>query len=155
MNAKLSINFIEKLEVLQDVLIEHNDQEGIYGDGKTLVNNEEFPITNNFSDGLYMRQMKMKADTIVISAIHHTNHFWFLLSGKVIVEADDEIVEHIAPCWSYSIKGTKRLIKCIEDCVWINVIANPEDTNDMQKIENNFFSATLKEYNKKEKLWQE
>ncbi len=61
MNAKLSINFIEKLEVLQDVLIEHNDQEGIYGDGKTLVNNEEFPITNNFSDGLYMRQMKMKA----------------------------------------------------------------------------------------------
>jgi hypothetical protein len=155
MNAKLSINFIEKLEVLQDVLIEHNDQEGIYGDGKTLVNNEEFPITNNFSDGLYMRQMKMKADTIVISAIHHTNHFWFLLSGKVIVEADDEVIEHIAPCWSYSIKGTKRLIKCIEDCVWINVIANPEDTNDMQQIENNFFSATLKEYNKKEKLWQE
>ena len=155
MNAKLSINFIEKLEVLQDVLIEHNDQEGIYGDGKTLVNNEEFPITNNFSDGLYMRQMKMKADTIVISAIHHTNHFWFLLSGKVIVEADDEVIEHIAPCWSYSIKGTKRLIRCIEDCVWINVIANPEDTNDMQKIENNFFSATLKEYNKKEKLWQE
>jgi hypothetical protein len=155
MNAKLSINFIEKLEVLQDVLIEHNDQKGIYGDGKTLVNNEEFPITNNFSDGLYMRQMKMKADTIVISAIHHTNHFWFLLSGKVIVEADDEVIEHIAPCWSYSIKGTKRLIKCIEDCVWINVIANPEDTNDMQKIENNFFSATLKEYNKKEKLWQE
>ena len=155
MSAELSINFIEKLEVLQDVLIEHNDQEGIYGDGKTLVNNEEFPITNNFSDGLYMRQMKMKADTIVISAIHHTNHFWFLLSGKVIVEADDEVIEHIAPCWSYSIKGTKRLIKCIEDCVWINVIANPEDTNDMQKIENNFFSATLKEYNKKEKLWQE
>jgi hypothetical protein len=155
MNAKLSINFIEKLEVLQDVLIEHNDQEGIYGDGKTLVNNEEFPITNNFSDGLYMRQMKMKADTIVISAIHHTNHFWFLLSGKVIVEADDEVIEHIAPCWSYSIKGTKRLIKCIEDCVWINVIANPEDTSDMQQIENNFFSATLKEYNKKEKLWQE
>ena len=155
MNAKLSINFIEKLEVLQDVLIEHNDQEGIYGDGKTLVNNEEFPITNNFSDGLYMRQMKMKADTIVISAIHHTNHFWFLLSGKVIVEADDEVIEHIAPCWSYSMKGTKRLIRCIEDCVWINVIANPEDTNDMQKIENNFFSATLKEYNKKEKLWQE
>jgi hypothetical protein len=155
MSAELSINFIEKLEALQDVLIEHNDQEGIYGDGKTLVNNEEFPITNNFSDGLYMRQMKMKADTIVISAIHHTNHFWFLLSGKVIVEADDEVIEHIAPCWSYSIKGTKRLIKCIEDCVWINVIANPEDTNDMQKIENNFFSATLKEYNKKEKLWQE
>lgn len=102
-----------------------------------------------------MRQMKMKADTIVISAIHHTNHFWFLLSGKVVVEADNETVEHIAPCWSYSIKGTKRLIRCIEDCVWINIIANPTETKDMQEVENNFFSMTLEEYNKKEKLWQE
>eukprot|EP01052_Picozoa_sp_SAG31_P037339 SAG31_NODE_4807_length_2945_cov_2.167252_1_plen_100_part_10 len=99
--------------------------------------------------------MKLKANDLVISAMHHTNHFWFLLSGKVIVEADDEVVEHIAPCWSHSIKGTKRLIRCIEDCVWINIIANPSDTKDINKIDNNFFSITLEEYNKKEKLWQE
>ena len=92
MNTELSTNFIKSLESLQNVFIENNDLEGVYGDGKSLVNNEEFPITNNFTDGLYMRQMKMKADTIVISAIHHTNHFWFLLSGKVIVEADNETV---------------------------------------------------------------
>ncbi len=154
MNNKLSVNFIKKLEGIQNILIE-SDSEQIYGDGKNLVNNEEFPITNNFTDGLYMRQMKMKAGTIVISAIHHTNHFWFLLSGKVVVENENEIVEHIAPCWSYSLKGTKRLIKCVEDCVWINVIANPSDTKDMKTIENNFFSMTMEEYNKKEKLWQE
>ena len=65
MNNELSINFIKQLEALQNVLIESNDEE-IYGDGKSLVNNEEFPITNNFTDGLYMRQMKMKADTMVI-----------------------------------------------------------------------------------------
>jgi len=154
MNSQLSVNFIKKLEGLQNVIIESN-LKGTYGDGKNLVNNEEFPITNNFTDGLYMRQMKMKAGSIVISAIHHTNHFWFLLSGKVVVENENEIVEHIAPCWSYSLKGTKRLIKCIEDCVWINVIANPSDTRDMKAIENNFFSMTMEEYNKKEKLWQE
>ena len=90
MNNELSINFIKQLEVLQNVLIESNDEE-IYGDGKSLVNNEEFPITSNFTDGLYMRQMKMKADTMVISALHHTNHFWFLLSGKVIVQADNSL----------------------------------------------------------------
>ena len=155
MSTELSTNFIEQLETLQNIFIENNDIEGIYGDGKSLVNNEEFPITNSFTDGLYMRQMKMKADTVVISAMHHTNHFWFLLSGKVLVQAADEIVEHVAPCWSYSIKGTKRLIRCIEDCVWINVIANPTDIKDMKQVENNFFSMTLEEYNKKEKLWQE
>ena len=94
MSTGLSTNFIKQLETLQDVFIENNDLEGVYGDGKSLVNNEAFPITNNFTDGLYMRQMKMEADTVVISAIHHTNHFWFLLSGKVVVQADDETVEH-------------------------------------------------------------
>jgi len=138
MSTELATNFIKQLEVLQDALID-SDAEGTYGDGKNLVNNEEFPITNNFTDGLYMRQMKMKADTMVISAMHHTNHFWFLLSGKVIVQADNETVEHVAPCWSYSLKGTKRLIKCVEDCVWINIIANQTNTRDMKKIENNFF----------------
>ena len=154
MNSELSVNFIKKLEVLQNILIE-SDNEQTFGDGKNLVNNEDFPITNNFSDGLYMRQMKMKAGSVVISAIHHTNHFWFLLSGKVILQADNETVEHIAPCWSYSLKGTKRLIKCVEDCVWINIIANPTNTKNMEDIENNFFSITMEEYNKKEKLWQE
>ena len=154
MNSELSVNFIKKLEVLQNILIE-SDNEQTFGDGKNLVNNEDFPITNNFSDGLYMRQMKMKAGSIVISAMHHTNHFWFLLSGKVIVEADNETVEHIAPCWSHSLKGTKRLIKCLEDCVWINIIANPTDTKNIKEIEKSFFSITLEEYNKKEKLWQD
>lgn len=154
MNSELSVNFIKKLEVLQNILIE-SDNEQTFGDGKNLVNNEDFPITNNFSDGLYMRQMKMKAGSVVISAIHHTNHFWFLLSGKVILQADNETVEHMAPCWSYSLKGTKRLIKCVEDCVWINIIANPTNTKNIEDIENNFFSITMEEYNKKEKLWQE
>ena len=155
MNKELSNNFIEQLEVLQNVFIENNKVEGIYGDGKSLVNNEEFTIINNFKYGLYMRHLTMKADTVVISAIHHTNHFWFLLSGKVIVESDNEVVEHVAPCWSYSIKGTKRLVRCVEDCVWINVIANPTNTKNMEQVENNFFSMTLEEYNKKEKLCQE
>ena len=154
MSSKLSVNFIKKLESLQNIIIE-SDNKQTYGDGKNLVNNEEFPITNNFTDGLYMRQMKMMAGSIVVSAIHHTNHFWFLLSGKVIVEDENETIEHIAPCWSYSLKGTKRLIKCVEDCVWINVIANPTDTRDMKEIEDNFFSITLEEYNKKENIWQE
>mgnify|MGYP003132459576 CR=1 FL=1 len=154
MSSKLSVNFIKKLESLQNIIIE-SDNKQTYGDGKNLVNNEEFPITNNFTDGLYMRQMKMMAGSIVVSAIHHTNHFWFLLSGKVIVEDENETIEHIAPCWSYSLKGTKRLIKCVEDCVWINVIANPTDTRDMKEIEDNFFSITLEEYNKKEKICQE
>ena len=152
MSTELATNFIKELEIIQNALIKNNDREGIYGNGKDLVDCDVFPITHNFSDGLYMRQMIMTAGSIAISAMHHTNHFWFLLSGKVIVQADEETVEHIAPCWSHSKKGTKRLITCVEDCVWINVIANPTNTKDMKEIEKSFFSITLEEYNKKENV---
>jgi hypothetical protein len=154
MENKLS-NFTSRLEDLQGELIEVNHVEGVYGDGKTLVNNEEFTITNDFSDQLYMRKMTMKAGSVVISAIHHTDHFWFLMTGRILVTTDGETVEHIAPCYEKSIKGAKRLIVCLEDCVFINTHKNPTNTRDMKQIEETLYSFTMEEYDKKEKLCQE
>ena len=94
---KLLSNYTQRLENLQQTLIENNDLENIFGDGKSLVDNELIPITHNFSDQLYMRQMNMPADTFVISAIHHTDHFWFLMTGRILVTTNGETVEHIAP----------------------------------------------------------
>ena len=79
MEDKLS-NFTARLEEFQNTLVENNDLEGVYGDGKSLVNNDTFPITHDFSDKLYMRKMIMPANSLVISAIHHTDHFWFLMT---------------------------------------------------------------------------
>ena len=79
MKNKLS-NYKQKLENLQNILIENNNIEGIYGDGKNLVNNDVFKITHDFSDQLYMRKMIMPAGSFVVSAIHHTDHFWFLFN---------------------------------------------------------------------------
>ena len=154
MEDKLS-NFTKRLEEFQNTMIANNDIEGVYGDGKSLVNNELIPITHNFSDQLYMRQMRMPAGSIVVSAVHHTDHFWFLMTGKILVTTNGETVEHIAPCYELSIKGAKRLIHCIEDCIFINVHKNPTNTKDMSLVEDNLYSFTIDEFNKKEKLWQE
>ena len=154
MKNKLS-NYKQKLENLQNILIENNNIEGIYGDGKNLVNNDVFKITHDFSDQLYMRKMIMPAGSFVVSAIHHTDHFWFLLVGRILVTTDGEEIEHIAPCYEKSIKGAKRLIKCLEDCLFINVHKNPTNTTNMKKIEKKLYSFTIEEYNKKEKKWQE
>ena len=148
-------NFTIRLEELQNTLIENNSLEGVFGDGKSLVNNELIPITHNFSDQLYMRQMNMPADTFVISAIHHTDHFWFLMTGRILVTTNSETIEHIAPCYEISIKGAKRLIQCVEDCVFINVHKNPTNTKNINNIEQSLYSFTMEEYNKKEKLCQE
>lgn len=143
------------LEALQNVFIENNDIEGVYGDGKNLVNNDVFRIENEFSDQLYMRKMYMPKKCVVISAKHHTEHFWFLLKGRILVTTDGEQVEHIAPCYEKSIKGAKRLILSLEDSLFINVHKNPTNTQDMKEVEEALYSITAEEYEKKEKLWQE
>lgn len=148
-------NFTQQLEELQNVMIANNDKEGVYGDGKNLVNNDVFQITHDYSGPLYMRKMRMPSGSVVVSAVHHTDHFWFLLKGRILVTTDGETVEHIAPCYSRSIKGAKRLIMCTEECLFINVIQNPTDSKNIDDFEDQLFSITLEEYNKKEKLWQE
>ena len=151
---KLS-NFTKKLETLQEALIANNDKDCIHGDGETFVDNDDFPIKHNFSDQLYMREMKMKAGTFVVSAMHHTDHFWFLMTGRIQVTTDGETVEHIAPCFEKSIKGAKRLITCTEDCVFINVHKNPSNDQNLDKIQKNLYSFTIEEYVNKEKVCQE
>jgi hypothetical protein len=151
---KLS-NYTQKLELLQNVLIANNDKEFIHGDGKNLVNNDQFPIKHSFSDQLYMREMKMKAGTFVVSAMHHTDHFWFLMTGRILVTTDGETIEHIAPCFEKSIKGAKRFITCVEDCIFINVHKNPSNTTNLGEIEKKLYSFTIEEYVNKEKVCQE
>jgi|14_taG_2_1085336.scaffolds.fasta_scaffold00497_7 hypothetical protein len=148
-------NYKQKLEDLQNMMIANNDRDGIYGDGKTLVNNEEFKITHDFSDQLYMRKMRMPEGSFVVSAIHHTDHFWFLLSGRIFVTTDGETVEHVAPCYARSIKGAKRFIVCAEECLFINVHKNPSNSQDIEEVQDELYSITIEEYNKKEKSWQE
>ena len=153
-NKELS-TFTSDLENLQNLFIQNNHIEGIYGDGKNLVNNKMFRIENEFSDQLYMRKMYMPKECVVISAMHHTEHFWFLLKGKILVTTDGEQIEHIAPCYEKSMKGAKRLILSLEDSLFINVHKNPTNTRDMKEVEESLYSITIEEYNKKEKLWQE
>ena len=153
-NNKLS-NFTHELENLQGQMIKNNHLPNVFGDGENLVNNDVFRIENEFSDQLYMRKMYMPKECVVVSAIHHTEHFWFLLKGRILVTTNGEQVEHIAPCYEKSIKGAKRLILSLEDALFINVHKNPTNTRDMKEVEEALYSITIEEYNKKEKLWQE
>ena len=143
-------NFNKKLEGLQNLIINNNDIDGLSGDGKELVDNEDFPISHDFSDQLYMRKMLMKKGSFVVSAYHHTDDFWFLLSGRILVNTNGEVVEHIAPCYEKSTKAAKRLITCLEDCVFINVHKNSSNTKNLKKIEKELYSFTIEEYNNKE-----
>ena len=120
---------------------------GIYGDGKKLVRDcPEALITHEFVDGIYIRQMDMKAECLVISAIHKHLHCWFLLSGHVTITTELGKQDFEAPCRVISPSGIKRVIYANESSVFINVHKNPSNTRDINKLEKEIVALNYKEY---------
>ena len=148
---ELSVELKRDIELLQKTLI-NSESDKVFVDKESL---KVAPIKHSFSDQLYMRQMKMPSGSLIVSAMHHTDHFWFLMTGRILVTTNGETIEHIAPCFEKSLKGAKRLIECIEECVFINVHKNPTNTRKIKEIEQSLYSFTIEEYNKKEKLCQQ
>jgi len=139
------------IQAIQDFIIDNNEIEGMFGDGKSIAVSPDVTIKHSFADQVYIRQMNLKKDYVIVGAIHNHLHAWFLMSGKVIINNNGEKVEHIAPCYTVSQPGSKRLIYAVEDSVFVNVHKNPSNTKDIKELENEIVSMTIDEYNNKTK----
>jgi len=129
---------------LQDSIMEFVDGENIVkGDS------EVFPLEHTFTDGIYIRQMSMKKDSFVIGKIHKHNHVWFLLTGEISVADENNTVDHVAPCYVEAPAGSKRMIYAHEDSVWVNIHANPTNTQDLQELEELIIAKDYEEFNNK------
>ena len=137
------------VQAFQDYIVSNNDIEGVFGDGKSIAKSPDVTIKHSFADQVYIRQMNLKKDYVIVGAIHNHLHAWFLLSGKVIINNNGEKIEHIAPCYTVSEPGSKRLIYALEDSVFVNVHKNPSNTQNIEELENEIVSMTMEEYNNK------
>lgn len=95
------------------------------------------PLAHTFMPGMYMREIFMPAGSKITSRIHRYRHPFFVLSGKVNVWQDDgkgwRLIE--APYCGITEPGTRRVLDVIEDCNWITIHGNPNDTEDLEEIE--------------------
>ena len=146
MKKEITLSKREEIKVLQDALISKSDGENIFGDGKTIVHSNEFPLKHTFADGIYVRQMNMKKDSAVIGAIHNHLHVWFLLTGKLTVTTETEQQDYIAPCYVVSQPGVKRVIYAHEDSIFVNIHKNPTNTQNINELEAEIVSKNYKEY---------
>ena len=129
---------------LQNALMEFVDGENIVkGDS------EVFPLKHTFTDGIYIRQMSMRKGSAVIGKIHRHNHVWFLLTGHISVADEHDTVEHIAPCYVEAPAGSKRVIYAHEDSIWVNIHANPTNTQDLEELEELIIAKDYEEFNNK------
>ena len=142
----MELKELPSVEQLQNLVIKNNDKKGFYGDGKNIPVIDEIPITHKFADQLYIRQMDMKAGQIVVGAIHNHLHVWFLMTGRVLINNNGNKIEHIAPCYTVSKPGSRRVIYAVEDSIFINVHKNPSNTKDIKELEKEIVSMTPEQF---------
>tara|TARA_R110001606_G_C14874590_1_gene590358 strand:+ start:28 stop:432 length:405 start_codon:yes stop_codon:yes gene_type:complete len=128
-----------------------SDDVSILYDNGNIIKCDEIPITHDFADQIYLRQMNMSKDQFVMGAFHNHKHIWFLMTGRVSIKSNDEVVEHIAPCYTVSTPGIQRFIYAHEDSIFINIHKNPDNTTDIEELEKRIVSLNKEEYEQQKK----
>ena len=137
----------KKILELEEILMENTDGSNIISNqGNSIVRSEQFPLKHSFADGIYIRQMGMDKNSVVIGAIHNHLHAWFLLTGKITVITENSEEDFIAPCYVVSTPGVKRVIYAVEESIFVNVHKNPTNTQDLDELEAEIVSKNYKEY---------
>ena len=137
-----------KILELEEVLIKNTDGVDIISDNGEIVHSDQFPLKHSFADQIYVRQMDMKKDTMVVGAIHNHLHVWFLLTGELTVVTESTQEDYVAPCYVVSTPGVKRVIYAHEDSIFVNIHKNPSNTQDIKELEATIVSKNYKEYEK-------
>lgn len=122
------------------------------GNGIVIGNSKTFPLTHSFSEGVYVREMFMEKDGIVIGKIHKNDHIWFLLKGELLVATDEKTDSYTAPCYVSSPAGAKRVITAIEDSVFVNIFPNPGNLRDIKELEEILTCPTYENFETIKKL---
>ena len=140
-------NSRKKIIEFENALIANADGINVEGDGKHVVTESKIaPIKHTFADGVYIRQMDMVENSIVVGAIHKHLHVWFLLTGHVTIATEDTTEDYIAPCYVVSTPGVKRVILANEDSIFVNIHKNPSNTQDIDKLEKEIVALNYEEY---------
>ena len=128
-------SYKDKVKQLEDYFVSIADGENVVGTGKEIIYPENmWEYKHVFTDGVYIREMNMKAGQLVFSAIHKHKYALFLLTGSCLVSTEDGVEEYISPCYVVSPMGVKRVLYAIEDCKIVTTHANPTNTEDLDEL---------------------
>ena len=89
----------------------------------------------------------MDKDRMLIGKIHNRSHTWFLMKGHLLVANENGTSEYKAPTYVNAKAGAKRVIKALEDSVFINVHPNPDNITDTDELEKMLTCVSYEEYN--------
>ena len=68
------IELKDKIDALEQTLMNNKDELGL-----VIGDSDVFPLKHTFVNGLYIREIKMKAGTFAIGKLQKHEHLWMLL----------------------------------------------------------------------------
>lgn len=146
--SKSTVDFRKSLVDLENKLITQakTNVELVVGDSN------KFPLKHTFAHGVYVREMEMEKNTFVLGKIHQHDHIWFLLTGHLLIETEGGSEEYIAPCYVKASGGTQRLIRALEYSIFVNIHTNPDNSENIEKLESQIIAKNYLEYENKKQL---
>ena len=121
--------------------------------GSTVGDSLQCPLKHSFADGIYVREIFIPKGCMLTGKIHKHYHPNFLMKGKVQVFTEHEGLQTLeAPLSMISKPGTKRIVYAIEDTVWITVHLNPENTYELERLEEYVIAKSFPEFEAFKKL---
>ena len=106
-----------------------NHTNGLTGEALEKLN----PLKHSFADGCYIREVSNPKGELLVTKIHKVSHPFFLLKGDMTILMEDGVKRIKAPHYGITPAGTKRIIYCHEDCIFVTVHVTKE--TDLKKIE--------------------
>lgn len=98
----------------------------------------DLPLKHIFTPGLYVREIFMPKDSLVISNTHKSHHPYVIAKGKISVWTEADGVVHLeAPYTGVTRPGTRRILFMHEDCVFLTF--HPTTETDIEKLEDMLF----------------
>jgi hypothetical protein len=117
-----------------DLDVPFTDRVAVLGREMAQLPQTECPLVHRFAPGVYLREIHMPADTVVIGKVHKTEHFNVLIKGACLIVHEDGRREELrAPMTFVSKPGVQKVLYIIEDMIWQTIHVTPE--TDMEKLE--------------------
>jgi hypothetical protein len=94
------------------------------------------PVVHHFGPGIYIREVRLPANSLILGHKHKTDHTNILISGKLrFLNEGGNVVELVGPCVLNSNAG-RKIAYIVEDVIWQNVYAT--DERDIEKLDEAF-----------------
>lgn len=94
----------------------------------------DLPLTHRFTPGLYIREMRMPAGTLMVTKIHKSEHPLLLTQGCASFWSEETGVQNIeAPYVGITRPGTRRVWYAHSDCILMTF--HPTQLTDPDAIE--------------------